>query len=136
MTITQAEEEIVAHLEQREAARRKALVERDFTNLASLFADDLVYVHSIGNVQDKATYLAYVQGPMSFASIERGPLRVRVYGEVAVMTGEMINTLAVPDLPAPVVVKALVTQVWRKGAAGWQMVNFQATRLPGPDPTR
>jgi ketosteroid isomerase-like protein len=136
MTITQTEEEIVAHLEQREAARRKALVERDFTNLASLFADDLVYVHSIGNVQDKATYLAYVQGPMSFASIERGPLRVRVYGEVAVMTGEMINTLAVPDLPAPVVVKALVTQVWRKGAAGWQMVNFQATRLPGPDPTR
>jgi ketosteroid isomerase-like protein len=132
MASIQTEEEIVAHLEQREAARRKALVERDFNTLETLFAEDLVYVHSVGNVQDKATYLAYVKGPMSFASIERGPLRVRVYGEMAVMTGEMTNTLAVPDLPAPVVVKALVTQVWRKGAAAWQMVNFQATRLPAP----
>lgn len=133
MSTMQAEEEIAAHLEQREAARRQALVERDFTTLESLFADDLVYIHSIGNVQDKASYLAYVRGPMSFASIERGPLRVRVYGELAVMTGEMINTLAVPDLPAPVLVKALVTQVWCRGAAGWQMVNFQATRIPAPD---
>lgn len=135
MTNTDTENELARQLAQLEATRRKALVERDFTTLATLFADDLVYVHSVGNVQDKPTYLAYVQGPMSFASIERGPLRVRAYGEVAVMTGEMINTLAGPDLPAPVVVKALVTQVWRNGAAGWQMVHFQATRLPAPDST-
>jgi ketosteroid isomerase-like protein len=123
--------DLAQHLTELEARRRTALVERDFTTLASLFADDLVYVHSIGNVQDKPTYLAYVQGPMSFASIERGPLTVRAYGEVAVMTGEMTNTLAGPNLPAPVVVQAMVTQVWRDAGAGqWQMVHFQATRLP------
>lgn len=130
MTLIQARDELAACLEQREAARRRALVERDFTTLETLFADDLVYVHSRGNVQDKATYLAYVQGPMSFGSIERGPLDVRCYGEIAVMTGEMTNTLLVPGVPAPVVVKAFVTQVWRNSSAQWKMVHFQATRVP------
>jgi ketosteroid isomerase-like protein len=123
---------IASHLVFLEERRRAALVDRDFGMLASLFADDLVYIHSIGNVQDKPAYLAYVQeGRMSFASIERGPLRVREYGNTAVMTGEMTNTLNVPAAPAPVVVRATVTQVWRdNGPAGWQMVHFQATRLP------
>ncbi len=132
MPTTQDHNDLASHLEQLEATRRTALVARDFTTLAPLFADDLVYVHSLGNVQDKPTYLAYVQGPMSFASIERGPLQVRAYGDVAVMTGDMTNTLIVPGRAEAVVVTALVTQVWRLGDAGWQMVHFQATRRPEP----
>ncbi|MES2262762.1 MAG: nuclear transport factor 2 family protein [Pseudomonadota bacterium] len=122
---------VASHLIELEGRRRIALVARDFDTLSTLFANDLIYVHSRGNVQDKPAYLAYVQGPLSFASIERGLLEVREYGPVAVMTGAMTNTLTGPTLPAPVVVQASVVQVWRdNGAAGWQMVHFQATRLP------
>lgn len=128
--------DIIIHLTEREAIRRTALVNRDFGTLAALFADDLVYVHSVGSVQDKPAYLAYVQGPMSFVSIERGPLKIRPYGDIAVMTGEMVNTIAAPELPKPIVVASFVTQVWRDhGPAGWQMVQFQATRLPPRDNT-
>ncbi|KRB93537.1 nuclear transport factor 2 family protein [Noviherbaspirillum sp. Root189] len=122
---------IANHLLELEALRRKCLVERNFDKLETLFADDLSYTHSIGNVQDKPTYLAYVQGPARFLSIERDKLAVKAYGDVAVMTGYMTNTITAPNLEAPVVVQAFVTQVWKNDPqAGWQIVNFQATRLP------
>lgn len=114
-----------------ESARRRGLVERDFEGLGRLFADDLTYVHSIGNVQDKATYLAYVQGPLRFLSIERPGLQVKHHGDVAIMSGPMVNTIIAPDLEQPLKVSAFVVQAWtRDPAAGWRMTHFQATRLP------
>jgi hypothetical protein len=122
---------VTDHLLELESLRRKCLVEGDFDRLATLFANELTYVHSIGTVQDKPTYLAYVRGPARFLSIERGDLTVKVYGDVAVMTGNMTNALTAPNLQAPVVVQAFVTQVWKHDPpTGWRMANFQATRLP------
>jgi len=114
-----------------ESLRRRCLVERDFDTLQGLFADELTYVHSIGTVQDRATYLAYVRGPMRFLSIERPQLAVRLHGDTAIMTGTMVNTIVAPSLEQPLKVSAFVTQVWKRGGqAGWQITNFQATRLP------
>jgi hypothetical protein len=114
-----------------EALRRRSLVERDFDTLGQLFTGDLTYVHSLGTVQDRATYLDYVRGPMRFLSIERPSLDVKLYGDVAVMTGPMVNTITAPRLVQPLEVSAFVTQVWKRGGeSGWQIANFQATRLP------
>jgi len=44
-----------------EQERRRALVEEDYSRVAELFADDLVYVHTTGLVQDKADYLEYAK---------------------------------------------------------------------------
>jgi hypothetical protein len=114
-----------------EALRRHCLVERDFDTLQSLFADELTYVHSTGKVQNRAAYLAYVQGPLRFLSIERPHLSVRLHADLALMTGTMVNTIVAPELPQPLEVSAFVTQVWKRGGEqGWQIANFQATRLP------
>lgn len=53
-----------------EEQRRHALVNKDFDLLATLFADELVYMHSTGVVQDKPTYLAYAQNVLEFVSID------------------------------------------------------------------
>ena len=46
-----------AELTAREAARRDALVASDLDALAELMTDDLVHVHTTGNVHDKAQLL-------------------------------------------------------------------------------
>jgi len=115
---------------EREAARGRALVARDFTSLESLLADDLIYVHSTGVVQDKAVYLDYVQGPLTFLSVERRNLTVTILDNAAIMTGYMSNVIRPPGPAAAVTVDSHVVQVWTLGAAGWQISLFQATRLP------
>lgn len=117
-------------IREREAARGPALVARDFTMLESLLADDLVHVHSTGVVHDKAAYLDYVRGPLTFLAVERHGLQVTIHGNAAVMTGYMSNVMQRPGPSAPVTVDSHVVQVWMLGAAGWQISLFQATRLP------
>ena len=75
-----------------------------------------------GRLEDKPTYLAGLKGRPR--KTERRDLKVRVYGDVAVMTGLMINT---PASGEPV--EAMVTQTWVKNGSRWQVVAFQASRL-------
>ena len=44
-----------------EQARRRALVEEDYSRVAQLFADDRVYLHTAGVVQGKSEYLGYAK---------------------------------------------------------------------------
>lgn len=113
-----------------EAARGRALMERDFGTLAQLLADDLIHIHSTGVVHDKAAYLDYVRGPLAYLSVERGDLKVRMLGNAAIMTGTMTNVMQPPGPAAPVTVESHVVQIWVRGAAEWQLSVFQATRLP------
>jgi hypothetical protein len=115
---------------EREAARGRALVERDFGTLAQLLADDLLHIHSTGVVHDKAAYLDYVRGPLAFLSVERRDLKVNMLGDAAVMTGAMSNVMRPPGPAAPVTVESHVVQIWVPGSAGWRLALFQATRLP------
>jgi ketosteroid isomerase-like protein len=115
---------------EREAARGRALVERDFDTLAQLMTDDLLHIHSTGVVHDKAAYLDYVRGPLAFLSVERRDLKVKMFGDAAVMTGAMSNVMRPPGPAVPVTVESHVVQIWVPGSAGWQLAVFQATRLP------
>jgi hypothetical protein len=115
---------------EREAARGRALVKRDFDTLAQLLADDLLHIHSTGVVHDKAAYLDYVRGPLAYLSVERQDLKVTMLGGAAVMTGTMSNVMRPPGPAAPVTVESHVVQIWISSSAGWQLAVFQATRLP------
>lgn len=113
-----------------EAARARALVERDYGTLAALLADDLLHVHSTGQVHCKDAYLAYVRGPLAFLSVERRGLKVRMLGKAALMTGAMSNVMQPPGPAAPVTVQSHVVQLWTASSTGWRLAVFQATRLP------
>lgn len=111
-----------------EQQRQALVVTRDFDALAGLLADDLVYVHSMGTVHDKAAYLAHAQGPVKVSAIARGPLAVRFVGDVALMSGTQTNTFQPPENAPSVTVDSFATQVWVFRDGRWQLLAFQATR--------
>ena len=57
---------------------------------------------------------------------ERGELDVRLYGNAAVVIGDIINRITYPGQPTRVI-NATVTQVAVKSAGRWQFVSFQIT---------
>lgn len=105
-----------------EAERCRAIYEQDWAVLEPMMSDDLTYVHMPGRMEDKAAYLAGVKSRPR--KVERQDLKVRVYGNTAIMTGIMINRP-----PNAESVTARVTQTWVKTGSGWQMVAFQASRI-------
>lgn len=118
-----------------ERSRRDALVADDMDAFALLIADDVTHVHTTGIVQGKPALLGHAGGFLRFIDIERHNLKVRVIDENhAIMTGGMTNTVARRGHDERVEVQAFVTQVWQRSDGRWQIVNFQATRLPPPPP--
>jgi uncharacterized protein (TIGR02246 family) len=116
-----------------ERSRRDALVADDMEAFALLIADDVTHVHTTGFVQGKAELLGHAGAFLRFIDIERRDLRVRVIDEDhAVMTGGMTNIVARRGHDERVEVNAFVTQIWERREGRWQIINFQATRLPPP----
>lgn len=112
-----------------EARRRDALINDDAAGVERLFADDLVYVHTTGLIHDKAQYLAYAANVVRYLDVTRDQLRVRVYGEVAVMTGFQVNTMCKRADELVVRGEGFVTQVWVNGPQGWQISSFHGSRV-------
>lgn len=115
----------------RERERRNALVDDDMDRLSDLVTDDLVHVHTTGNVHGKADLLGHAGGFLRFLEVERGPLLIRRLGpDAAVMTGPMTNTVQRRGQDESVIVRAFVTQVWVRDSAVWRVASFHAVRLP------
>lgn len=114
-----------------EQERQRALVEEDHERLESLFADDLLYVHTTGLVQDKAQYLDYARHAVRYLAVERGELRVRLFGDgLALMSGPQCNLLQKRGGGEPVRAEGFATQLWVRGGEGWRIASFHGTRAP------
>jgi ketosteroid isomerase-like protein len=120
---------VIDQVLQAEAARLSAIDARDFDALDQLIGEDLSYVHSdTGQYEDKAANRHTLR--TSPRSYKRRDLKVRLYGEVAVMTGEIDITIdAIPDESPERHVFSFATQVWVLRDGRWQMVVFQATMI-------
>lgn len=110
-----------------EDRRIKALVEDDFATLDGIFADDLHYAHSSTVVDDKASFMAALRtGKTKYETIEREPVRVRIYGDTAVMTGTAMVGLRGRAEKLPL----RYTLVYVRQGGQWRMVAWQSTRRP------
>jgi ketosteroid isomerase-like protein len=105
------------------------LVAVDLTELDRLFSEDLVHVHSTGLVHSKPELLQHINQKRAFLAIERGPLYIRVEGDIAVMTGTMTNRMRARDGTGEFLLHGFVTQVLRRSADGWRFISFQLTPL-------
>ncbi|EJM22896.1 hypothetical protein PMI22_01319 [Pseudomonas sp. GM21] len=123
-------QQLIQEVIEAEGLRRTALIADDREAIAQLFTDDLVYVHTTGMVHDKTEYLAYARDVVRYLDVERGRLEVRLYGDIAVMTGSQINTLQKRGEDTPVRGEGFVTQVWLNGPEGWKITSFHGSRLP------
>jgi ketosteroid isomerase-like protein len=112
-----------------ELARCRAISADDFETLASLLADDMVYVHASGRSEDKTTFIRGFD--KSKRTVERTNLDAREYGNVVIMTGvQVVRTAPRDGSREAVELAANVLQAWVKSNTGWQLVAHQGTPPP------
>jgi ketosteroid isomerase-like protein len=125
MTEASVQQEII-RLEQ---ARCRALVEADIDSLEKLVSDDVVHVHANGKADDRRAYLAMVGSQIRFLEAGRERLDVRVYGDTAIATGRLDQTIVIKESGQRVDMRVMTTQVWVRRGERWQQASFQATNL-------
>ncbi len=112
-----------------ESRRYRAMCEADAQTLDQLLADSLVYTHSYGGADSKASYLDGIRSKKwVYREIERPVEDIQMHGDCAVVTGQVRIELLSDGKPKTL--NSRFTNVWVKGAKGWQMVAWQSTPLP------
>lgn len=113
-----------------EEQRYKAMLQNDFPTLEKLMADDVVYVHSSGAVDDKQSFVATLRsGSLRYKKFSPEDTRVRIAGNLAVVTGN--SAVEVDRDGKPQSFRVRFTAVYEKSGAGWRLSAWQTTRLPG-----
>lgn len=113
-----------------QALRIEATLNADVDELDKCYADDLVYAHSDGRVDDRATLLAGIgSGRVDYQKIEIVEQGIRVYDGVAVITGsadflvlagEQVNDMTLS-----------FTSVYVQKDGRWQFVSWHSSRVAG-----
>ena len=113
-----------------ESRRYRAMCEGDAKTLEELLADSLVYTHSYGGADSKASYLDGVRSKKwQYRKIEWPKENIQVFGDCALVTGQIRIELLSDGKPKTL--NSAYTNVWIKGPKGWQMVAWQSTPLAG-----
>ncbi len=112
-----------------ELRRFEVMTRKDYTALATLLGDDLIYTHSSAAVDSKASYLeSLTSGRVTYKVIKPSDLKVSVYGTTAIITGQAHMTV---DANGQAIDNTLrFTDVWVQRDGRWQMVAWQSTRMP------
>ena len=91
-------------------------------------SDDYTFINANGEMSDKAQMLnSFKTGQTKLSSDDLSDLRVRVYGNTAVVTGKADVKGTVLGQPAPGPI--LFTRVYVKKYGRWQSVAFQQTKV-------
>jgi uncharacterized protein DUF4440 len=114
---------------QAERDRFAAMVKADVGTLDKLLASELSYTHSNAQVQDKGGFIAAIKnGAIKYLSIDSNDVNVVVFGNTAVVTGGASVHVLQNGTDLTIKIRYTNTQINRTGS--WQMVAWQATRLP------
>ncbi len=116
-------------IKQLEDQRYAAMCAADAAALDKLLADSLVYTHSYGGADSKASYLEGIRSKKwVYRKIERPKENIQVHGDCVIVTGQVRIELLSDGKPKTL--SSAYTDVWIKGPKGWQMVAWQSTPLP------
>ena len=111
-----------------EGDRCKATAEGDLDALKNILADDYVHVTGNGAIMNKLGYLSWVKElPRSH---QRTNLNVRLYGDTAVIYGDLLNRLQTRG--GETVIETVVTQVAHRSDGKWRFVSFHITPKHSP----
>lgn len=120
------DQDAVLDLERRRCA---AIGSGDLASLRDCLADDYLHVGGAGSTSDKEAYVKTIaNGPRA---PERSNLKVRVYGDAAVLTGDLLNKIGAPGEPVKTV-ETFATQIAIRKDGKWRFVSFQLTQKRKP----
>ncbi len=122
----------IQEIEQLERQRFDAQVAKDLPTLESIFADDLIYTHSNGYQDGKASYLASIaSGQSRYDKVDIEAMTVRTYNDDH---AAIVNALIQIDLgpgadgqPSFTRIKYVVVYI-KDAAKGWQLVLWHAQK--------
>ena len=118
-----------ADVRRAETERFAAMVKADVGALDKLLAPDLTYTHGDARVIDKAAFIAdFKSGAFQYVSIEPNDMKVRVFGNTAIVTGGAAMHIIQNRTHANI--KIRYTDVHVKHNGVWQMAAWEATRIP------
>jgi hypothetical protein len=124
-------DDLTAQLVDLEHARCLAITNGDIPTLEALNRDDLTYTHTGGQTEDLSSFLSNI-GTYPRVITRSDDLTVRVYGDVAVMTGTLHATFPARDGGTePIALDSHALQVWVKEGESWKQSAFAASaQLP------
>lgn len=104
------------------------ITKNDFPKLEKVLAEDLFYLHSTGVADTKASYIGSLKsGKQRYSSGKINDLKLRVYGNTAVINGDANFEFVTDGKPGKAHLK--YTHVFVKGGKGWQLVSHQSLKV-------
>ena len=110
----------------------RAWIDKDRETIESILSDDWAVIDPVGRLLTKAQVMeeAFGSGDREIEAGHIDDVRVRTYGEVAVVTGRTSATGTYKGIRATVRLRFTDVCV-RRGVGDWQVVASQATLLQG-----
>src|SRR5262249_36611488 len=111
----------------------KAWLQQDAAAFERLLADDVKQIDPEGKVLSKAEIVANAKsGNVKFEVGQSDDVKVRVYGDTAVLNGRWTEKST--DKGKPFAGTLQMTIVWVKRNGKWQVVSDQVTPIASPKP--
>jgi uncharacterized protein (TIGR02246 family) len=115
-----------------EQQRERAQEASDIATLDKILADDLIYCHTGGRIDTKASMLDTLKKfPGRYQKITLSDTKVRIDGNMAVINGSIDFTTTGGGRGVSTQ-HALTTIVYEKRDGRWQMISEQSTLKPEP----
>ena len=112
-----------------EDRRIAATVAEDFAALDGLVHDELVYTHSSGVVDTKASWIESMRTRKTrYRKVVPSRRKVRLYGDTALVTGHADIEAEIDGQPKSLKLMYLIA--WTRTPQGWKFVAWQSAPRP------
>jgi ketosteroid isomerase-like protein len=111
-----------------DAARRAAMVAGDAEALERLLSDELIWTHSSGRTDSKASFLEGIaSGTVRYLALDVADVQVARYGEVLVCHGTLDGRASRDGVEKTLASRFL--SVWRRRDDTFELLAWQSTAL-------
>ena len=112
-----------------EDKRFAAMVARDFAALDKMVHDELLYTHSSGVTDTKASWLESMKsGKVKYKSASPSERQVKFFGDVALVRGKAAIEAEIGGQPRSL--KLLFLNAWVRTPQGWKFAAWQSCPQP------
>ena len=122
---TVAEREVL----ETQTRRFQAMMDVDLEALDTILSGELTYTHTSGHMETKGEFLSSLRSQsITYESIKPTDINIHISDSTAVVTG--ISAMRIIFRESPLAFSIRFIEVYQKNDGNWQLVAWQATRLP------